>query len=175
MSDKNTPANNDSDADQVLQSLLPPVVRRDEDRAEAPRTRRTTNLGGARMKLAVFGQVKGHHLYWCNDEDAAVEQLLAEGFSFVKPAEVNMQSIGVVQDGDITDRLSKYVGTTANGGPLRAYLLKCPQAIWDDIQAASQDQANAWDSAILAGAVGAVDSRYKPKGADISIGRVTSR
>lgn len=163
-----------SDAEQALEGLMPPVVRRESDRSEAPRTRRQANLGGARLKLAVHGTIPGHAMYWCNDDNNEIAQLLEEGFSFVKAGEVGLNR-GVVQDNDVDGRVSKYVGTKQNGDPMRAYLLKCPQEIWDDIQAASQDQANEWDSAILAGVVGNVDSSYSPKGHETRLNRVAQR
>lgn len=173
MSEHNNQAIDDDT--QALEGLLPPkVVRRESDRSEAPRTRRQSNLGGARLKLAVHGEIPGYKMYWCNDNDNELADLLSEGFEFVKPDEVSLNR-GVVLDGDVDARLSKYVGTKANGEPMRAFLLKCPQDIWDEIQASSQDQANAWDSAIKAGVVGNVDNRYNPKGYETTIGRVTSR
>ena len=172
MTDKTTPAI--SEIDQALEGFTPPVVRRDSERGEAPRSRRQSNLGGARLKLAVHGEIPGHKMYRCNDDNNELAALLDEGFTFVKQDEVGLNR-GVVQDKDVDNRVSKYVGTKANGDPMRAYLLKCPQAIWDDIQAASQEQANAWDSAILAGKVGNVENSYNPAGAETRINRVAQR
>lgn len=172
MTDKTTPAI--SEIDQALGGFTPPAVRRESDRDEAPRTRRQSNLGGARLKLAVHGEIPGHKLYWCNDDNNELELHLEDGFSFVQQNEVGLNR-GVVQDKDVDNRVSKYVGTKANGDPMRAYLLKCPQDIWDDLQAASQEQANQWDSAILAGVVGNVDSSYKPAGHETRINRVAQR
>ena len=143
------------------------VVRSEADRKPAQRTR-PSSTGGMRLKLQVFGEIPGYKLYWENDEDAAIEQLLHEGFEFVTPEEVQMAS-WIVQDADIANKVSKYVGKRADGSPLRAYLLKCPEDMWNERQAMGQEQANTWDDAIRAGTVGSVDSRYKPKGADISL------
>ncbi len=164
-----------TDDTQALEGLLPPkVVRRDSDRSAAPRSRRQSHLGGARLKLAVHGEIPGYKMYWCNDDGNELAELLSEGFEFVKPEEVSVNR-GVVQDSDVDSRVSKYVGTKQNGDPMRAFLLKCTQDIWDELQAISQDQANEWDSAIRAGVVGDVDNRYNPKGFETRIGRVTSR
>lgn len=169
MSENNTPVSNPQSAKDELAK----VIRSESDRTEAPRQRRA-NLGGARLKLQVHGEIKGMHLYWCNDEDSAVEQLLADGFAFVAPKEVQMESF-IVQDQDVANRVSKYVGSKKDGSPLRAFLLKCPEDLWEDIQAAGQQQADAWDSAILAGTVGGVDSRYKPKGHETRLNRHNER
>lgn len=150
--------------------VVVPVIRKEADRKQAMRER-MNSTGGAQLKLAVFGTIEGYHLYWCNDDNNAVEELLFDGiFEFVAPDEVNMAS-RIVQDADVTGKVSKYVGKKADGSPLRAYLLKCRDDLWDARQAIGQEQANAWDSAILAGTVGGVDSRYNPKGAVTALSR----
>jgi len=127
-----------------------PVARRQSDRPEAKRER-PANFGGPRLKLSVIGEIPGFHLYWANDENAEVEQLLYEGFEFVTPDEVRMQS-HIVEDKDVAARVSRFVGTKADGSPLRAYLLKCPDEVWAEREAARYAQADAWDGAIRAGA-----------------------
>jgi hypothetical protein len=144
-----------------------PVVRRDSDRKEAPRERQK-NFGGPRLKLGVMGEIPGYHLYWENDEAGAIEQLLFEGFEFVKPAEVRMQS-HIVADADVADRISRYVGKKDDGTPLRAFLMKCSDEIWAERQTARHEQADAWDSAIRAGKIQHDSGRYKPKGAGIAL------
>lgn len=129
---------------------------------------RNSGTGGLRLKLAVAGEVPGHHLFWANDQDNEIETLLYEGFEFVLPSEVRMGS-WIVEDKDIAGKISKYVGTKEDGTPLRAYLLKCPDDIWEDRQANAQNQADEWDRGILAGTVGGVDGRYNPKGTSRSI------
>ena len=146
-----------------------PAARSADDRQQLPRTR-AARTGGPRLKLNVFKEIEGFHLYWANDEDAAIEQLLSEGFDFVKPDEAGMKSLtNVVADADLTDRVSKYVGTKADGTPLRAYLLKCPNEVWEEIQAANQQQADEWDGQIRSGAVENVENRYVPKGFEIKV------
>lgn len=153
-------------ADQA-QAVNPVNPRREADRKSAVRSR-MASTGGMRLKLQVFGEIPGYHLFWENDEDAAIEQRLFEGFEFVEPSEVKMQA-WTVPDSDIAGKVSKYVGKKADGSPLRAFLLKLADDLWDERQASSQEQANVWDDAIRAGTVGGVDSRYKPKGAETSV------
>lgn len=141
--------------------------RRESDRKTQIRER-MAQTGGARLKLAVFGEIPGFKLYWENDEDNAMEQRLYEGFEYVEPSEVRMEA-AIVADKDVTNRVSKYVGKKADGSPLRAYLMKLDEDLWNERQALSQEQANTWDSAIRAGTVGSVDNRYKPKGAETEI------
>ena len=141
-------------------------ARREANR-NAPR-QRDENLGGMRLKMSVNGTIDGHHMYWENDEDGAIEQLLYEGFEFVLPEEVRMQSV-IVQDADLGNRVSRYVGKKSDGSPLRAYLLKCPDDIWADREASRYRQADEWDSAIRQGKIQHGDGRYKPKGTDINL------
>lgn len=150
-------------------ALAAQVIRKEADRKSAPRAR-TNNLGGARLKLQVYGEIEGYHLYWANDDSNEIEELLDDGFEFVAPGEVNMAS-RIVQDADVTGKVSKYVGKSADGAPMRAFLLKCREDIWQERQQAGQEQANAWDGAILAGTVGAVDNRYQPQGAQTRLSR----
>lgn len=141
-----------------------PAARRDSERSTAARKRRS-NLGGASLKLEVFGRIDGCHLYWENDDNNRLELLLNEGFDFVRPEEVGMARAvtRVVVDSELTDRISKHVGTTEDGKPMRAYLLKCPDDIWEDIQASIADLTEERDRDILESHHRA-DDRYQPKG-----------
>ena len=143
------------------------AVRRESDRTEAPRER-PKNFGGPRLKLGVIGEIPGFHLYWENDDEGAIEQLLYEGFEFVEPAEVRMQS-HIVADKDVANRVSRYVGKKADGSPLRAYLMKCSDEIWAEREADRYERANQWDSAIKQGKVQPDSGRYLPKGVNIDV------
>jgi hypothetical protein len=143
------------------------VVRRDSQRPEAPRER-AKSFGGPRLKLHVMGEIPGFHLYWENDEEGAIEQLLYEGFEFALPSEVRMAS-HIVQDADVADRVSRYVGKKEDGSPLRAYLLKCPDEVWVEREADRLLQADAWDEAIRAGKIQSDPSMYRPRSANIAL------
>lgn len=143
------------------------VIRRESQRSGAARVR-PENLGGIRLKLSVIGRIEGFHLYWENDDEGAIEQLLHEGFEFVQPSEVSMQS-HIVMDSDIADRVSRYVGKKADGTPMRAFLLKCSDEEWADREASRYAQANAWDNDIRAGRVQQDSGRYTPKGVRIAL------
>ena len=159
-------ASNAADKERLDAALSRAAVRRESQRNEVQRERPPVP-GGMRLKMAVAGEIPGHHLYWENDDEGAIEQLLYEGFDFVIPDEVRMQS-AIVQDADIGNRVSRYVGKKADGSPLRAYLLKCPDEIWAEREAHRYAQADAWESNIKADAASS-DGRYKPKGTDISV------
>ena len=138
-------------------------ARRDSQREGSARSRPNV-AGGMRLKLGVNGSLPGYHLYWENDQDGAIEQLLYEGFEFVDPKidkELRLES-AFVRDGDIGGRISRYVGRREDGSPLRAYLMKCPDEIWDEREADRYRQADAWDEAIRESVNG--EGRYKTAG-----------
>jgi len=135
-----------------------------QDRKQAARAR-LSNLGGLQLKLTVGHTIPGMHLFWENDVDNRIERLLGAGFDFVSPDEVGMQSLTkrIVEDSEVTNRVSKYVGTTEDGKAMRAYLLKCPEELWEDVQMVVNDLADERDRDILESANRA-DDRYSPKG-----------
>lgn len=143
------------------------AARRESER-KTPARERKADMGGMRLKLSVNGKVDGYHLYWENDEDGAIETLLYAGFDFVTPAEVEMES-AIVQDKDLGNRVSRYVGKKSDGSPLRAYLLKCPDDVWTERERDRYSQADKWDGAIKAGTIQHGDGRYKPKGVNIEL------
>lgn len=147
------------------------ATRNSTQRKEAPRER-AKNFGGPRLKMAVAGEIPGYHLYWENDDEGAIEQLLHEGFDFVQPEEVNMKSVtntAVVGDTDITSRVSRYVGKKADGTPMRAYLLKCPDDIWAERESDRYAQADERDAAIRQGKIAHDSNRYIPKSVSIEL------
>lgn len=93
---------------------------------------RESDLGGMRLQMSVNGSIPGYHLYWANDEDGYVESLLMDGFDFVTQDELYSQAAKVVPDLDISSCVSKFVkGTRSDGQALRAYLMKCPEEVWE--------------------------------------------
>lgn len=117
----------------------------------APRTRQAS-FGGLKLKMSVRGEIPGYHLYWENDEDGAIEQLLDEGFTFVTKQELYGENArtpsNVVADQEIDSRISRAVGKDGEGKSLRAYLLKCPDDVWADREAARHEMADKWDDDI---------------------------
>lgn len=139
-----------------------PAIRNTSQRKDAPREREQ-RFGGPRLKLSVLGTIPGYHLYWENDDEGAIETLLYEGFEFVNPSEVKMQS-HVVMDTDVSDRLSRYVGKKADGTPLRAFLLKCSDEHWQERELYRYEQADEWESDIKRRVNEPEKGRYNPKG-----------
>lgn len=146
------------------------VVARDNTRVEAPRER-TAGFGGPRLKLTVPYTIPGFHLFFENDDDnGAIEQLLYEGFSFVTKSEVGLgrgtaaANVAVVADDDVTDRVTRFVGKKADGTAMRAYLLKCPDAVWADREKERAVQADNWEESIRNEQANPEPGRYNPKG-----------
>ena len=147
--------------------------RASQDKPEEAARSRVGSFGGPKLKLDVPGVIPGYHLYWANDSlDGAIEQLLNEGFEFVSPDEVGMQSFRrerTVTDEDTVNRVSRFVGYNPDGGAQRAYLLKLPEDMWAERQAVGERMADERDSAIRRQAAGEDDGRYVPKDTRSSI------
>lgn len=140
------------------------VARDRRDSSPAAAREREPDLGGQRLRLSVIGEIPGHHMYWANDEAGEIEQLIFDGFDFVEPGEVQRAS-ELVADMDLGNRISRYVGRREDGSPLRAYLMKAPQAIWDARQERNLRQATEWDEQIRNGRMKPQSStEYVPKG-----------
>lgn len=143
-----------------------PVARTNSERESAPREREH-DLGGlqSRLKLAVRGEIDGHVLYWENDQNGAIDELLYEGFEFVRPSEIRLTS-HVVKDADLNDRISRFVGRQEDGTPLRAFLMKCPEEIWEARTSRREAQADEWDEAIYRQFTKPEKGRYNPAGSE---------
>lgn len=111
---------------------------------------RASDLGGLRLQMHVDGHIEGYHLYWANDDNGEVEQLLQEDFDFVMQDELYSHSAStVVEDIDISSVMSRFVkGTRTDGGALRAFLLKTPEENWAAREQQRYDAADKWDREI---------------------------
>ena len=110
---------------------------------------RENDLGGLTLQLHVRGEIPGHKLSWANDEDGGIEQKLELGFDFVTQDELNARQAKVVPDEEISSVISRFVkGTRSDGQALRAYLLKCPDDLWAEIESRRYRAADKWDADI---------------------------
>lgn len=123
---------------------------------------RIPDLGGRRLKLSVRGEIPGHTMYWANDDQGAIEELLMEGFEFVSRGEIELSS-HVIADLDVTDRVSRYVGTAQDGSPMRAYLLKATDELWARFQKGAQAQAQEWEDSVRKKRDRLGDGQYIPQ------------
>lgn len=114
----------------------------------APREREN-DLGGLTLQLNVRGEIPGHKLSWVNDEDGGIENRLELGYDFVTQDELNAKQAKIVPDEDIGNVISRFVkGTRSDGQALRAYLLKCPDDLWADLESRRYRAADKWDADI---------------------------
>lgn len=120
------------------------VARSQESRTEAPRERPKI-AGGLRLKLHVQGEVPGYKLIWANNDQGEIEQLLEEGFEFVRSNEIQGLTQGLVADSDVGDRVSRHAGLDSEGKAMRAYLMKYPMAWWEERERERTQQAENWD------------------------------
>jgi hypothetical protein len=121
-----------------------------EARADGTAEReRENDLGGLTLQLNVRGEIPGHKLSWVNDEDGGIETKLELGFDFVTQDELNAKQAKIVPDEEITNVISRFVkGTRSDGQALRAYLLKCPDDLWAEIESRRYRAADKWDADI---------------------------
>ena len=161
-----TPAN--TTAESKIAEVASPAVRTESDRTATSQARsRKSNFGGLRLKLSVNAEIPGFHLYWENDDgEGAIEQLLDDGFDFVTPEEVGMKSRyseSVVADSELTNRVSRFVGKTEQGLPMRAFLLKCPNDVWAERESERHAMADERDADIRRRARGEQAGEYALK------------
>jgi hypothetical protein len=116
-----------------------------DDAAEAtgvaPRRRRK-NVGAFALKLSAPSR-EGETRRWVNDDGNRIAQVRELGYEFVSETGI--------QTSDPGSRVSRLVGTKANGEPLHAYLMETPDELY--AQGASEKEAanRLIDEAITAG------------------------
>jgi hypothetical protein len=110
---------------------------------------RENDLGGLALQLYIDGEIPGYKLSWVNDENGAIEQKLQEGFDFVTQDELYARQAKIVPDEEISSVISRFVkGTRSDGQALRAYVLKCPEELWAEIESRRYRAADKWDADI---------------------------
>lgn len=108
-------------------------------------------FNGTMKRLEIFGDIPGYRMQWANDEGSRIHTLLRYGFEFVKHDEVGMASRTPLEGNQaVDDKVKRPVGTLGSV-PLYAYLMKCPQELWDKFQAAMQVGPDKFDHALMGG------------------------
>jgi hypothetical protein len=124
------------------------ALREQREAGTAPREREN-DLGGVGLQLSVHGEIPDHKLAWVNDENGGVEAKLQQGFDFVVQSELDAKQAKIVPDEEISSVISRFVkGTRTDGQALRAYLMKCPDSIWAEIESRRYRAADQWDADI---------------------------
>jgi hypothetical protein len=123
-------------------------------------------FNGSMKRLEVHGEIPGYKTQWSNDEGSRIATLIRYGFDFVKKGEIGLNDRVVDANQAVDDKVKRRVGS-GDGGPIYAYLLKCPNEIWDMIQAQMQSGPDNFDRALMAGLMASRDAaamQYTPKG-----------
>lgn len=119
-------------------------------------------LGVARTKLTV-PQRAGYRRRWINDDGKGRLQAAANGgYTFVTDPDLKVGEDG---GGDKPDsRVSRIVGRTQEGKPMRAFLMEIPRELYKADQTSKQSALDEVDRAIRKGRVVSQgeDSRYVP-------------
>lgn len=108
-------------------AFTPPAAKADTDaativEAAKPTTRRRrSQLGDFAMKLTAKAR-PGFVRRWFNDKDNRIADAQELAYDYVTE--------GGIQSSDPGARISRLVGTKANGEPLRAYLMETPSELY---------------------------------------------
>lgn len=122
-------------------------------KARTPVQRRRQPLNGRALKLEVFGEIPGHHLYIAKDEGARLMLMENAGYSFVEEGE--LQGFGAqAHNTDPGTRVRFVLGVKGSGEPLYGYLMKIPEEFWQEDQAAIEKANREIDAQIRGGMVG---------------------
>ncbi len=115
-----------------------------ETRAVAPegRRRRRKSLDGNSLKLS-SAQRPGYTRRWVNDNDNRLAEADDLAYDFVHSDTEQKDGVG--------SRISRLVGTKANGEPLRAYLMETPDELYAQGVAEREELVRQTDEAIRAG------------------------
>lgn len=128
-------------------------------------------FGQFMKKMEVFGPdvdpndpIPGFHLHWINDEGDKIMRAQMRGYAFVEPSEIKLNPDLAPRNKDLGTHVSLYVGTSAAGQPMRAFLMKIDLSTYRKYRDAEQRHNDSIEQAIKRGAVGAQrgDERYVP-------------
>jgi hypothetical protein len=106
---------------------------------------------------------RGYHPYWRNDMDGRVQEALANGYEFVSPDEIEEVSLRISAEEMSKEKVSRIVGYTDRGDPIRAFLMKIKKEWHEENMAFYKKRNDAIDVAIRSGNVASVESGYSPK------------
>lgn len=112
-------------------------------KANVERRRKRNVLGRGRYKLST-PEIPGYKTRWANDDGIRIQELTEmNDYDFVLSHEISNE-VGDPNVGggnqDLGARVSRVVGTKANGDPLYAYLLKIKKEFYEADQKEKQDR-----------------------------------
>jgi len=136
------------------------------ERTESRRERRVP-LGAPRLKLAVPDR-NGYKRRWVNDDGGRLQEAQDGGYQFVTDSTLHVGHDVENGNSDMGSRVSRIVGKTDGGEPLRAFLMEIKQEWYDEDQAEKQKKVDEIDEAIKHGDAGSsglsADERYEANG-----------
>lgn len=146
----------------VQQSLN--IPRQSTDRSEGLPRRRMIG-GGSKLGIDAARLIEmGYSVYWRNDEDGRIQELLANGYEFVTSDEIEDTSLRIGATDMSKDKVSRVVGHRENGAPLTAYLMKIKAGWKQENDAFYQQRCDKIDAAIRSGKTVPVEEGYVPDG-----------
>ena len=120
-------------------------------------------INGLRDKIAVRGQEPGWHYCWVNEDN--VDSYLLGGYEFVTH-EVRVGDRKI----DNASMIGGKVATKAGNG-ITAFLMRCPQEIYEEEMALVQERTDDTEQSLRANLNSGADGRY----GKVEIGRGRSR
>lgn len=127
---------------EVIESGPSPTGSRAEQSPPVTRRRKRSSVGGFVSKLDAPLR-EGETRRWVNDDGNRIAECRELGYDFV--------SDKGIQTDDPGSRISRLVGTKANGEPLHAYLMETPDELFAQGQAEQEASCRLIDEAITAG------------------------
>lgn len=104
--------------------------------------RRRASVGGHALKLSAPGR-DGYSRRWVNDDGNRIANAQELAYDFVCDGDIKSTDTG--------SRISRLVGTKANGDPLRAFLMETPNELFAEGVAEKESHNRQIDEAIAAG------------------------
>lgn len=124
-----------------------------------PEKSRRIAFDGFTKKLEVFfpeGSTlqETHYLRWFNDDGVRITKALQAGYEFVSSKEVAMGEMVIPLNEDLGDRVSRVVGTKADGKPMFCFLMKLPNEYRQQDEARQAAEVDSIDAVINRGKYG---------------------
>lgn len=130
------------DGEGAAASLPPAGTEPIAEPAEQPKRRRRASVGGFSKKLAAPSR-EGFTRRWFNDDGNRLAEADELGYSHVSDTGLKTSSPG--------SRVSRLVGTKANGEPLHAFLMETPDELYAEGIAEKEAVSRQVDEAITRG------------------------
>jgi len=124
------------------QNRAPEPVAGDVTQDAAPARRRRAPVSGPSLKLAASSR-PGYHRHWFNDDKNRIADAHELAYEHVSDPSIQSSSSDT--------RISRLVGTKANGEPLRAFLMETPVEEYEAGLTEKEMQPRQIDEAIAAG------------------------